>query len=313
MFSEAPTGTIDGLNTTFALSYTPVAGTFTLARNGVIQQSGVDYAQSGTAVVYSVAPLVGDWHFCVYNVAGAGTTGVGSSWPVIQIGDIANWVANTKLKRPDLINEAIEEATKFYRTLCARVPFDSLMITSDEQSCTASIATYSLADLDPAIAGIVSIRMTYGTNQYMRLRRSHVRNFDMMSSVSTGRPYWYARFGGNLEFMPTPNLASYTYRIRYWTYPVILAEPQNTVCTYEPEWRELHEWETLHRMYMILDEHEKALMLMQPAMMPRQASPKRTSNFEIGIIPRLWNDLLKTINQREAIDEDFGLRPMRMP
>jgi hypothetical protein len=48
-----------------------------------------------------------------------------------------------------------------------------------------------------------------------------------------------------------------------------------------------------------------------PMPMPRQMSPKKTQMFEVGIIPRLYNDLLKTINMREAVDEDFSVNPIR--
>ncbi len=309
MYTDIPSGAIDGANTVFTLTHTPITGTLQLFWNGAIQQENTDFTLSGSTVTFTNPPHVGDWLIAYYMTTSA-TTGVGASWPVVQIGDVANWVANTKLVRPDLMQVAIEEATDFYRTLCARVPFDQLMVTSEEKPVTASVGVYSLGDFDPAVAGIVSLRMTYGANQYMRLRRSNARNFDQMCAITNSRPYWYIRHGGNIEFLPVPNLSTYTYRLRYWTYPVILNDPQNTICVYDPEWKELHKWETLYRVYMILDEHDKAMALVQPAVMPRQASPKKTTSFEIGIIPRLWNDLLRTVTQREAIDDDFGLRPL---
>jgi hypothetical protein len=55
-------GTIDGTNVTFTLAHTPLANTIMVARNGLIQQAGGDYALSGTTVVFATAatPQAGD-------------------------------------------------------------------------------------------------------------------------------------------------------------------------------------------------------------------------------------------------------------
>jgi hypothetical protein len=85
---------------------------------------------------------------------------------------------------------------------------------------------------------------------------------------------------------------------------------QNTILLTPIEWDELLHWETLYRVYNALDQQDKAAALVQPAMMPRQPSPKKTTTFEAGIIPRLWNDLLVTMSQVENTDEDFSINPI---
>ena len=76
-----------------------------------------------------------------------------------------------------------------------------------------------------------------------------------------------------------------------------------------PEWDELVEWETLYRLYFFADRGNDALALMAPAQMPRQAWVKKTTSYEMGIIPRLWNDLLQTSQMREGVDEEFSINP----
>lgn len=228
--------------------------------------------------------------------------------------DIVDWVAKTKLRRFDLVEDAVDEALSFYRVLCAKVPFEDLQVTSAEVPTLANIASYALSLWGTNIAGIVSARICYSTNQYRRLKRSHVRRFDMLSATAASRPTQYARWGQNIELFPAPSVATYTVRLRYWEKPTVVeADPATTVLQYPDEWSELHKYETLYRMYIHLEEHEKAMMLVQPAMLPRQPSPKRVVVSEVGIIPRLWNDLLMTVNQREAPDEDFGVNPMVRP
>jgi hypothetical protein len=59
---ETPSGTIDGVNTAFALANTPVAGTEMIFLNGILQEPGAgnDYTISGTAITYLTAPGTGD-------------------------------------------------------------------------------------------------------------------------------------------------------------------------------------------------------------------------------------------------------------
>lgn len=229
------------------------------------------------------------------------------------LSDVATTVCMDYLKRPDKLDDAVKMAKKVYLLVGGKVPFDSLRVTSAELPTISGTALYSLDSITPRVAGIISISMTFGTNQYRRLKRTHVRRLDQMRAVQATRPYAYARFGGNIEMHPPPNSASFTYRLRYWSYPTIETDPGNTVIVYPEEWVELLEWETLYRVYVSVGEMEKAGALVTPMPMPRQAAPKRTIQFEAAIIPRLWNDLLQTIDQRENIDEEFGINPVVRP
>lgn len=64
VFSEVPSGTVDGVNATFTLANTPTGGTVTLHKNGVRQLAGAgnDYTISGTSVTFLAGniPQVGD-------------------------------------------------------------------------------------------------------------------------------------------------------------------------------------------------------------------------------------------------------------
>lgn len=59
---EAPTGSINGSNTSFALANTPLAGSESVYLNGILQQPGAgnDYTISGATITYLSAPLTGD-------------------------------------------------------------------------------------------------------------------------------------------------------------------------------------------------------------------------------------------------------------
>jgi hypothetical protein len=76
---EAPIGTINGSNSIFTLSQTPVAGGFSLFLNGQRLESGTDFTLSGTTITYNIneVPQVGDTHRAVYNnVSGGGGGGL---------------------------------------------------------------------------------------------------------------------------------------------------------------------------------------------------------------------------------------------
>lgn len=59
---ETPTGAVDGVNTTYTLANTPVAGKEMVFLNGVLQEPGVgnDYTISGATITYLSAPFTGD-------------------------------------------------------------------------------------------------------------------------------------------------------------------------------------------------------------------------------------------------------------
>lgn len=66
---EVPSGTINGINTTFTLSYAPSPATMLLLfRNGVFQTAGgEDYTLSGSTITYVTAPATGEKHIAVYQ------------------------------------------------------------------------------------------------------------------------------------------------------------------------------------------------------------------------------------------------------
>ena len=59
---EAPTGSVNGTNTSFLLAYTPVSGSEQVFLNGILQEpgSGNDYTISGATITYLSAPISGD-------------------------------------------------------------------------------------------------------------------------------------------------------------------------------------------------------------------------------------------------------------
>lgn len=59
---EAPTGSVNGSNTSFTLANTPVAGSESVFLNGILQEpgSGNDYTISGGTITFADAPVSGD-------------------------------------------------------------------------------------------------------------------------------------------------------------------------------------------------------------------------------------------------------------
>lgn len=228
-----------------------------------------------------------------------------------QISDIASWVAVSKMKRPELLEDAVLATRDFHLLLCSKVPFEALQCPPVTVDCVVGVDTYSLANFSPEVAGLVSVRIAYSSTSGCRLRRSNVRAYDAIPYRANGRPTSYARWGNSLVLDRPPDSALYDLIVRYWSKPSLPdSDIGDYVLTTPEEWDELHRWEVLWRMYTFTEQHEKAMALVQPAVMPRQASPKKTLMHEVGIIPRLWNDLLLTISQRENIDEDFGINPV---
>jgi hypothetical protein len=62
VYSEVPSGTINGSTTSFTLANTPTAGSVALYKNGQRQTAGgsADYTISGATITYNAAPLTGD-------------------------------------------------------------------------------------------------------------------------------------------------------------------------------------------------------------------------------------------------------------
>lgn len=231
----------------------------------------------------------------------------------ILISNIASWVTS-RLKRSDLSTIATEDAYWCYFTICGAVPFDELMVTSPERPLVMNQTVYDLSDLD--LQGIGSVRFNFG-GTYRRARRSHVRVYDAMGFISPSRPATYARQGLTIEVNPPPDAGNYTYRIRYWKRP-----PSNDVnkgdveLITNREWNEIFFYETFYRVLMDIDEYEKAGQLVSPSLYPPSPdmpAGRRKRFHDLGIIPRLWNDMVRTISQREDVDEDFSINPIVRP
>jgi hypothetical protein len=66
--SQTPSGTMNGANLSFTLSFTPnPTGSLFLFLNGVEQVPGIDYTASGTTVTYTTAPKSTDEHVAQYT------------------------------------------------------------------------------------------------------------------------------------------------------------------------------------------------------------------------------------------------------
>lgn len=226
------------------------------------------------------------------------------------ISDIASWVTSDILNRTDITTLAVNKAIDSYIMVCAAVPFDELMVTSAELAMVAGTASYDLATLltAPKLRAIQDIRVTFDANNKRRVRRSSTRLYDSLSTIPMSRSATYARWNTSIEFNPPPDSSAYTFRVRYWSRPTISGASQALLTPLE--WDELLKWETLYRVYYSLDMIDKAMSLMQSAMLPRQSSPTKTRVFEAAIIPRLWNDLLRTVSAKENTDEDFSINPL---
>lgn len=66
---ESPSGIINGANTDFELSASPLSNTLLVFLNGLLQEegSGKDYVLSGTTITFLYAPESGDIIITVYQ------------------------------------------------------------------------------------------------------------------------------------------------------------------------------------------------------------------------------------------------------
>jgi hypothetical protein len=86
--NDAPTGLVDGANTSFALSGVPnPAGSLSLYRNGVLLKVGQDFALNGNNVQFVAAavPQPGDTLLASYRLSGADSSNVAQLFPNVQI------------------------------------------------------------------------------------------------------------------------------------------------------------------------------------------------------------------------------------
>lgn len=66
LFAEVPIGTIDGVNTVFTLSHTPLQYSYILNYQGQIQLPA-DFTIVGTTLTYTIAPFPGTNHYINYQ------------------------------------------------------------------------------------------------------------------------------------------------------------------------------------------------------------------------------------------------------
>lgn len=231
--------------------------------------------------------------------------------------NIASWVLTDYLNRANdtsLQTVCRTAAKDIYLMVCAAVPFDELMKTSAELALVAGQQAYDIVTLGITdLRAIANIRLTASSTLKRRLRRSSTRVYDSLSITTSSIPATYARFGTTIELSPPPLSSSYTLRFRYWSRPTLVASPNtHTTTLVTPlEWDELLKYETLFRVLMQTDQYDKAMALMQSYGQQRQqGAARKTRSFELGMIPRLWNDLLRTVSQAEGTDEDFNINPL---
>ena len=226
------------------------------------------------------------------------------------LGNVRDWVGSKKLKRTDINDEILDFAQEVYYTLCAAVPFPNLETIASPLTLTLDSNELDISSLTD-ICGIMSVVLYKDTTKVRRLKQTNGRLLDNITRVRSGQPFRYSRRGTVLEVDPAPNASDYKIVLRYWKYPTIASPASDTVVLYPPEWLELHKWETLYRTYMFLENYDAANQLVMPSMLPRYPTTKKLHTHEIGIIPRLWNDLLMNTAQRENYDSDYSINPLR--
>lgn len=228
------------------------------------------------------------------------------------ISTVRSDITSDILPRTDM-NSTVERCIRdAYLAIAGKVPFEDLQVGPTTIACVIGQQSYALGTILSAtpLAGIISIRVERSANTgVIRLKRDHVRNYDAMATPANSFPVKYARWSSNIELWPPPD-NTYNMKIRYWRKPVIDGTIANTTLLVPDDWLELIKWEAVYRLYTILNRPIDAMGLITPSQLPRMGSTKKTIFHDIGIIPRLWNDLLLTISQRESIDEDFGINPV---
>lgn len=262
----------------------------------------------------AVPPIVGSYTFVIRvtdSLLATATQSLTIVSGTTTIVDVANFVTVDYLNRSDIQAVAQKSALKVYRMICAKIPFDQLTQVTSEIPLTSGVDKYDLSTLVPPILGIIDIRLTINSTTKRRLRRSNPRLYDALSVVTVGQPATYARTAAQqIQFSPPPDSNNYTFRIRYWTRPTEHATPELTVLSTPLEWDSLFEWETAWWVLNATGQEQRASLLIQPMSLPRQSAPKKQPAMEIGIIPRLWNELLTTTSQKENVDEDFSVNPV---
>lgn len=228
------------------------------------------------------------------------------------ITDLATDIGTFYLRRADMPTTLTKFILNFYRVLCQKIPFEGLQ-ASATLALTQDVRSYDLASSLPDLQGIVAIRANFTTTNTVRLNRTNIQQLEQGLVSISGKPSRYARWGSVISLDPAPDSSTYTLGVRYWKKPTISNPTGNTTLVVPDAWLELIEWEAYYRSLLILNRSEEAMGLIMPNIQPKMPSPSKNIQREIGIIPRLWNELLSTIEEREFIDENFGINPVRHP
>lgn len=226
------------------------------------------------------------------------------------LGDVQTWVGTQKLKRTDINSVILDFAQEAYFTICSTVPFPNLEKRTSELPIVADddfLDISTVADL----CGIMSVMLLKAGERMRRLTQRNGRFMDSLVRKRAGHPALYCRWGEKLEFDSAPSASDLTIILRYWAYPTLASPVGNTTLVFPPEWLELLKWETLYRTYMFLENWNAAQQLIMPAMLPRYPATKKIRTQEVGIIPRLWNDLLSSATGKDAYDSDYSINPIR--
>lgn len=199
------------------------------------------------------------------------------------LADCVSWVEGI-LNRQDLNAKLNDSVVNFYKLLCRKIPFDELMVKSEECPLISGQADYNLDTiqdingnvLDPVLKSIYSIKCTYGpqnTNGIgsVRLRRSATRLYDAIGQSIPGQTSTYSRFGKTITVNPTPNASNWTIRFRYWCIAPLDATPVNTTLIMDDDWAELIRWELLYRAYYMLGNTQEAMALVAPSQIDRKS------------------------------------------
>ena len=217
-------------------------------------------------------------------------------------------IALNYIRRGDLQNVIEHHMGNFYKVLTARVPFEELMAT-DTYTCGINDPSIDVGTETPDLAGFKSLRINYLDGTGLRLKKDHVNNFDKTGTPPSRRPCKYARYGKSLELWPPPD-QEYIITARYWKKGVLSGTIGNTVMLVPDEWLELIAWETTYRVLIFLGRMQDAMSLVIGSPQPRMPSPKTVNMVDMGIIPRLWNELMLTIYEREYDSDDFSINPL---
>lgn len=74
VIGEVPSGTVNGVNVTFTLAYTPSTSAVGIYLNGARQKEDDDYTRSGGTLTFSTAPPTGSALLADYKRSGASST-----------------------------------------------------------------------------------------------------------------------------------------------------------------------------------------------------------------------------------------------